>query len=79
MGVVIKIVRVTFARRPRRAGLRMRVRRLRRSNQSKIVLRVLQIVFGGDRITPGMRIPRKLEIFLGDMMRVAANLNVGTV
>ena len=79
IAVIIEIVDVAFARRPRLAALREGLRRLRRGDQPKIMLRMLQIVFSGDRIASGMRIPGKLEIFLSDMMRVAANLDVGTV
>jgi hypothetical protein len=52
---------------------------LRGRNQTKIVLRVLQQVFSHDDVAGGLGVSRELEIFLRDMLRRAANLDVGTV
>ena len=40
---------------------------------------MLQIAFGRDRIAGRLRIARQLQIFLGDMMRGAADLDVGSI
>jgi len=50
---------------------------LRGRNQTKIVLRVLQQVFSHDDVAGGLGVSRELEIFLRDMLRCAANLDVG--
>jgi hypothetical protein len=52
---------------------------LRRRDQAEVVLRVLKVVFGRDRIAGRMGVARKLKIFLGDMIGCAANLHVGAV
>ena len=45
---------------------------LRRGYQSKIMLGVLQIAFGGDRVARGLRVARELDVLLGDVMGGAA-------
>jgi hypothetical protein len=43
------------------------------------MFRVLQVILSGNRIASGMCVARKLEIFLRDMLRISANLDVRTV
>jgi hypothetical protein len=52
---------------------------LRRSDQAEIMLGVLVVVLGGDRIARGARIARELDVFLGDVGGGAADLDVGPV
>jgi hypothetical protein len=52
---------------------------LRRGDQAKIMLSMLVIIFGGDRIARGLRIARKLDIFLGDMIGRAADFHLGAI
>ena len=50
---------------------------LRRGDQAEIVLGVLIVILGGDRIAGRLRVAGKLNVFLGDVMTVAADLHVG--
>ncbi len=43
------------------------------------MLGVLQIIFRCDRISPGVGVSGELEIFLGDVMRVAPDFDVRSV
>src|SRR3954465_11039829 len=52
---------------------------VRRRDQAEIMLGMLEVVFGRDRIAGGLGIARKLEIFLRRMMGRAADLHVGPV
>src|SRR5215470_11157668 len=52
---------------------------LRRRDQAVVVLRVLVVVFGRDRIAGGLGIARKLNVFLSNVGWVSANFDVGTV
>src|SRR5437588_488880 len=52
---------------------------LGRRDQAEIVLGVLVVVLGGDRVARGARIARKLEIFFRDVRGRAADLDVGSV
>ena len=52
---------------------------LRRRDQTVIVLRVLIVVFRGDRIARGLGIARELNVFFSNMRRIASNFDVGTV
>jgi len=56
-----------------------RLRSLRSRNQPKVMLGMLQIILCRDRISARMRISCELEIFLRDMMRVAAYFDVRSV
>src|SRR5882757_7037838 len=47
---------------------------LRTRDQAIIVLGMLKIIFGRDRIAGGLRIACKLDIFFSNMGRVPANL-----
>src|SRR5437764_7184175 len=48
-------------------------------DQAEIVLGVLVVVLGGDRVARGARIAGKLEIFFRDVRGRAADLDVGSV
>ena len=52
---------------------------LRRRDQPEVMLRVLIVVFGRDRITGALRIARELDVFLCDVGGRAANFHVGAV
>ena len=76
--IVVELGPFGLSRRPL-PGLRQGLGRLRGGDQTEIVLGVLEVIFGGDRIAASMSIARQLEIFLGDMLRVSANLHVRAV
>ena len=52
---------------------------LRRRDQPEIMLGVLIIILGGNRISGTLRIAGKLKIFLGDVGRGSTNFHVGSV
>ena len=52
---------------------------LRGGDQAEIMLGVLEIVFGGNRIAGGLGITRKLEIFLRHVIGRSANLHIRAV
>ena len=52
---------------------------LRGRDQAEIMLGVLIVVLGGDRIAGRARIARELDIFFGDVGGGAADLDVGSV
>jgi hypothetical protein len=63
-------------------GLRLAKLFLRSGDQAEIMLGVLIIIFGGDRVAGALRIARELKIFFRDMRRGPANfyvLSVGLV
>jgi len=62
-------------------GLRLVLPKLLLSgcDQTEIVLGVLVIVFGRDRVARTPRIARELNVFFGNMRGGAANLDIGTI
>jgi len=52
---------------------------LRGGDQAKIMLGVLEIIFGGNRIAGGLGIARKLKIFFGHVIGRSANLHIRAV
>src|SRR4029078_4875010 len=52
---------------------------LRRGDQAKIMLGMLEIVFGRNRIAGRLGVTRKLEVFLRHVIGGAANFHVRTV
>ena len=72
--VVLDLDRLPFARRP--AALGVRLGGLGGGDEAEIVLGVLQVVLGRDRIAAGVGIARELQILFGDMVGVAADLHV---
>ena len=75
--VVLDLDRLPFARRP--AALGVRLGGLGGGDEAEIVLGVLQVVLGRDRIAAGVGVARELQILLGDVVGVAADLHVGPV
>jgi hypothetical protein len=52
---------------------------LRGRDQAEVMLCVLEVVFRRHGIAAGVRVAGELQIFFGDVMRVAANFHVGAV
>src|SRR5205085_4346282 len=52
---------------------------LRRRDQAKIVLGVLEMILGVHRVAAGLGTTGQLKILLGDMMRGTADLHFGPV
>ena len=52
---------------------------LRSGDQTIVVLGVLIVVLGGHRVSRRLRVAGKLNIFLGDVRRISADLDVGSV
>jgi hypothetical protein len=77
--VLVEIVSVWLARRPLIARLRLLLRLLSRRDDAEVVFRVLKVILRRDGIAAGVSIARQLEIFLRDVMRIAANLYVRAV
>ena len=77
--VIVHIVGVALAWRPRAAVLLLKLGRLRGGDQAIIVFGVLEIVLRRDRVAVGMGVARQLQIFFRDVMGVAANLNIRPV
>ena len=48
-------------------------------DQAKIMFGVLKVIFGGNRIAAGLRVARKLKIFLRNMRRGTANFDIRPV
>ena len=68
--------RLALSGRPLLTALRERLRRLRSGDKSEVMFGVLQIILRRDRISARVSVSRELEIFLRDMMRVAAYFDV---
>ena len=60
-------------------GLALAELLLRRGDQPKIMLGVLIIILGGDRVTGTLRVAGKLQIFLADVGCRAANFHVRSI
>ncbi len=75
--VVLDLDRLPFARRPTALGVGLGG--LGGGDEAEIVLGVLQVVLGRDRIAAGVGIARELQVLLGDVVGVAADLHVGPV
>ncbi len=76
---LVEVPSVALSGRARLTALRQGLSRLRRGDQPEVMLGVLQVVFGGDRIASRMRVSRKLKVFLCDVLRGASNFHVGAV
>ena len=48
-------------------------------DHTKIMLSMLVVIFGGDWISRSLGVASKLDVFLGDMIRGAPNLHIGSV
>jgi hypothetical protein len=87
--IVTLVVKGVIAAAVRAAGLSrllLVVRRLvlpqvllRGGNQTKIMLGVLVVVFGGNRIAGALRVARELKIFFGNVRGVTPDLHVRSV
>jgi hypothetical protein len=79
IAILFHVVDLALSGRPRLPALCERLRGLSRGNKSKVMLGVLKIILRRDRISPGVGVSRELEIFLGDMVRVAAYFHIRSV
>jgi hypothetical protein len=52
---------------------------LRRGDQAEVMLGVLEVILGGDRIAGALRVASKLHVFFGDVRSGAAYFDVGSV
>jgi hypothetical protein len=67
---------------PRRSlltALRKRLRGLRRRDEPEVVFGVLQIILRRNRVSARVGVSRELEVFLGDMVRVAAYFDIRSI
>jgi hypothetical protein len=78
IAVIVHILLV-LSRRPLLTALRQRLCGLRGRNQSEVMFRVLQIIFRRYWISTRMSVPCELEIFLRNVMRVAAYFHIRPV
>jgi hypothetical protein len=92
LAVVLAVVEVVVSRALRRAALLALLRLLivvvgvllaelllRSGDQAEIMLGVLVVIFGGDRITRALRVARKLDVFFRDVRCGATDFYVGAV
>src|SRR5216683_6566302 len=91
LAVILAVVEVVVSRTLRRAalallrllivvvGVLLAELFLRSSDQAEIMLGVLVVIFGGDRITRALRVARKLDVFFRDMRGGATDFYVGAV
>ena len=79
--IPVLVVHILAAERPpqRARGPVLLGKGLCRCDYSQIMLGMLEIVLGHHRIAGGLGIARQLEVFLGDMLGIAADLDVRTV
>jgi hypothetical protein len=68
-----------FSGRPLLTVLRQRLRSVSGSNETEVMLGVLQIILGSDRISACMSVSCKLEVFFSDVMCIAAYFDVWPV
>jgi hypothetical protein len=78
IAVVLQIVAL-FSGRALLTALRKRLRGLRGGDEPEVMFGMLQIILRRDRISARVGVSRELEIFLGDMMRVAAYFDIRAV
>src|SRR5262249_42061592 len=60
-------------------GLRLGHLSLRCGHDPVVVLRVLEVVLGGHAVARGLRVPRELDVFLGDVPRGTPQLHITAV
>jgi hypothetical protein len=75
IAIILQVV-VALSGWPLLTALGERLRRLRRSDKPEVMFGVLQIILRRDRIAARVSVSRKLEIFLRDMMRIAADFDI---
>jgi hypothetical protein len=78
IALVVQVVGL-LSRRSLLTALRKRLRGLRSCDEPEVMFGVLQIILRRDRISAGVGVSRELEIFLGDMMRVAAYFDIRSI
>jgi hypothetical protein len=78
IAVILQVILI-LAGRPLLTGLRERLCSLRSGNKPEVMFGVLQIIFRRDRISAGVSVSCKLEIFFRDVMRIAAYFHVWSV
>src|SRR6185312_11984418 len=78
IAVVLQIVAL-FSGRALLTALRKRLRGLRGGDEPEVMFGMLQIILRRDRISARVGVSRELEIFLGDMMRVAAYFDIRAI
>src|SRR6185437_8680861 len=78
IAVVLQIVAL-FSGRALLTALRKRLRGLRGGDEPEVMFGMLQIILRRDGISARVGVSRELEIFLGDMMRVAAYFDIRAV
>jgi len=78
IAVVFQVVDL-LSRRSLLTALRERLRGLRSCDKPEVMFGVLQIILRRDRVSARVGVSRELEIFLGDMMRVAAYFHVWSI
>ena len=76
---VVRVFRIGFSRSPHVAILAPDLHRLRGGDQSEIVLGVLKIVLGGDRVVTRVCVACQLKVFSRHMLRRAPNSDVGAM
>jgi hypothetical protein len=79
IAIVFQVVDLALSGRSLLAALCERLRGLGGCNKPEVMFGVLQIIFRRDRISPCVGVSRELEVFLGDMMRVAAYFDVRSI
>jgi hypothetical protein len=78
IAIVIQLV-AFLSGRTLLAALCKRLRGLGGGNKPEVMFGMLQIILRRDGISPGVGVSRELEIFLGDMMRVAAYFDIRAI
>jgi hypothetical protein len=78
IAVILHVVLI-LARRALLTALCERLRSLRSGNKSEVMFGVLQVILRRHRITAGVSVPCKLEVFFRDVMRITAYFHVWSV
>ena len=78
IAVILQIILI-LARRALLTALRERLCSLGSGNKPEVMFGVLQIIFRRDRISAGVSVSCKLEVFFRDVMRISAYFHVWSV
>ena len=77
---LIIVIRLAFRRiEPAKTRILQLILFLCSCNQAEIMFSVLEKAFRSDIVTCGLRIPAKLEIFLGNTLSRATNFDIGAI
>ena len=81
VAIVEGVVAIAFARCRWRLVVRILLAELllRGGDQAEVVLGVLEVVLGGDRIAGGLRVAGELQILFGDVMGGTADFHLRSV